>query len=432
MASFMLKQGMLLGTASAATQIEGGALDHTWMDWYRRGHVKDGTSPERANDHYLRWQKDDQLMADMGLQIARIGVEWARIEPQNGVFDQDAIDHYVTEVRWLNEHNIKPLVTLHHFTNPMWFERMGAFAKRSNVQYFLRFVTRVVQAFGSDVTEYITINEPNVYAMLGYLYGEWPPGDKRFLKAMKVMSVLTVAHVQAYQLIHALQRGMGVQETRVSYALNMQIFEPKDPHSMKHRLFAYLADRCFQTSLSKAMMLGVFQWPIRNLGNIPKGIYCDFIGLNYYTRAAMAGLAAGTRAGVAVNDLGWEIYPQGILDCLRRLQQLHTMPIYITENGTCDQKDTFRCRFLFDHLQKLCESDLPVKRYYHWCFTDNFEWLEGESARFGLVRVAYQNQRRTVKLSGKFFSEIIRQGGVTEEMYETYVKKQQYTFNSKQ
>jgi len=431
MASFMLKDGMELGTASAATQIEGGELDHSWMRWARRGHIRDGTSPARANDHYSRWQEDDRRMADMGMQIARIGVEWARIEPKEGMFDQAAIDHYVQEIRWLNEHGIKPLVTLHHFTNPMWFEKMGAFEKRANLQYFLRFVTRMVQAFGADVTEYITINEPNVYAMLGYYFGTWPPGKKRFFKAMRVMSVLTVAHVQAYQLIHALQRGMGVQDTRVSYALHMQVYEPQNPNKFTHRLGAYLADRCFQGSVSKAMELGVFRWPIRNLGKIKKGLYCDFIALNYYTRATMEGFQTGTRRGVPVSDLGWEIYPQGIVECLRKLEQLHTLPIYVTENGTCDNRDAFRSRYLFEHLQALCQSGLPVKRYYHWCFLDNFEWLEGESARFGLVRVNFTTQRRTVKQSGKFFAEIIKQGGVTEAMYEAYVADQQYAIKEK-
>ena len=431
MASLTLREGMELGTASAATQIEGGELDHTWLSWYRRGRIKDGTSPARANDHYARWQEDDQLMADLGMQIARVGVEWARVEPKDGAFDQAAIDHYVEEIRWLNNHKIKPLVTLHHFTNPTWFEALGAFEKRRNVQYFLRFVTRLVQAFGTEVTEYITINEPNVYAALGYYSGEWPPGEKSLRRAARVMSVLTVAHVQAYQLIHALQRGMGVPETRVSYALNMQVFEPEDPNKFSHRLGAYIADRFFQGSIMKAMELGVFRWPIRNLGGIRKGVYCDFIALNYYTRAAMNGFRPGVRKGVPVNDLGWEIYPQGIVECLKRLEQLHPLPIYVTENGTCDNRDTFRSRYLFDHLQALCRSGLPVKRYYHWCFLDNFEWLEGESARFGLVHVNYQTQKRTVKASGRFFAEIIRRGGVTGEMYQTYVEDQEYAVSAK-
>ncbi len=431
MASFTLRNGMELGCASAATQIEGGELDHSWMRWARAGHIKDGSSPARANDHLRRWQADDQLMADLGLQIARIGVEWARIEPADGVFDQAALDLYAEEVRWLNAHGIKPLVTLHHFTNPLWFEDMGAFEKLANVRYFLRFVTRVVQAFGPDVTEYVTVNEPNVYAALGYFYGMWPPGGKSFRKACRVMAVLAAAHAQAYGLIHALQRGMGIPQTRVSFALNMQGFEPENPRSGSDRLAAYLAERFFQGSVARAMMLGVFRWPVRNLAGIKKGLYCDFIALNYYTRVTMRGMKTGTRAGVPVNDLGWEIHPQGIVDCLRKLYALHALPIYITENGTCDNRDAFRCRYLFEHLEALCQSGLPVERYYHWCFTDNFEWLEGESARFGLIHVDYETQARTVKRSGEFFAEIIRRGGVTEAMYETYVKDQQYAVGAR-
>ena len=431
MASFSLKDGMELGTASAATQIEGGTLDHSWMHWARLGRVKDGTSPARADDHYSRWQEDDQRMADMGMRIARIGVEWARIEPTEGTFDQAAIDHYVEEVRWLNEHGIKPLVTLHHFTNPMWFERMGAFEKRANLPYFLRFVTRVVQALGAEVTEYLTINEPNVYAALGYLFGVWPPGEKRFFKAMRVMAVLTAAHAQAYQLIHALQRGMGIRDTRVSFANSVHIFAPQNPNKFADRFGAYFARRCLHESLSVAMMTGVFRWPVRNLAGTPKGNYCDFIALNYYTRTTMEGMRSAERKGVPVNDLGWEIYPQGIVEAARMLYRIRALPIYVTENGTCDNRDLFRSRYLFDHLQALSQSNLPFKRYYHWCFLDNFEWAEGESARFGLVHVDYETQKRTVKQSGKFFAEILRQGGVTETMYETYVADQQYPVREK-
>ena len=335
------------------------------------------------------------------------------------------------EVRWLNAHKIKPLVTLHHFTNPMWFETMGAFEKRANVQYFLRFVTHMVQAFGADATEYITINEPNVYGWMGYLFGEWPPGKKSFFKANRVLSVLTVAHVQTYQLIHALQKGMGITDTRVGYANSIHIFAPQNPNRFWDRFGAYLADRCSHETLTNAMMRGIFRWPIRNLGKIAKGVYSDFIGLNYYTRTTFEGLHQAPRKGVPVNDMEWEVYPQGIVEAARRLHQVLALPIYITENGASDSEDAFRSRYLFDHLQALSQSNLPIKRYYHWCFLDNFEWLEGESSRFGLVHVDYDTQRRTVKQSGKFFSEIIKQGGVTEEMYQTYVDKQAYPISAK-
>jgi beta-glucosidase len=421
---------MILGTASAATQIEGGALNHSWMDWYRKGHIADDTSPARANDHYTRWREDDALMRDMGMQIARIGVEWARIEPEEGVYDEAAIAHYVAEVDMLLAYGIKPLVTLHHFTNPMWFENIGAFEKVDNIRYFIRFAERMVAAFGPRVTEYITINEPNVYATNGYFFGIWPPGKTSLRRALHVMSVLAAAHIRAYRRIHAIQAEMGISGTRVSYANHMRVFAPQNPHSPLHRLSAWGTEWLFQGALSKAMGVGRFLPPLRNLTGEKRGLYCDFIALNYYTRSTVSGPGDGTRRGAPVNDLGWEIYPQGIVECARKLYKIHPLPVYVTENGTCDNTDGFRCRYLYEHIRALCESDLPVERYYHWCFIDNFEWAAGETPRFGLVHVDYDSQARTVKQSGRFFSEIIQNRGVTEAMYQACVAPQQYKLNT--
>jgi beta-glucosidase len=160
--------------------------------------------------------------------------------------------------------------------------------------------------------------------------------------------------------------------------------------------------------------------PLRRTSDIRHGRYYDFIGINYYTRSTVRGIGDGVRSGVPVNDLGWEIYPQGLIECARRMHKKYDAPIFITENGTCDENDSFRCRYIFEHLNEISKSDLPIERYYHWCFCDNFEWLEGESARFGLVHVDYDTQTRTCKQSGFFFSKIIEQNGVDEQLYTEY------------
>ena len=384
MGTFKLKEGMLIGSASAATQIEGGDLDHTWMDWHRKGHIVDSSSPARANDHYNRWREDAGLMRDLGMQICRLGVEWARVEPREGEFDEEAIKRYISEIELLESYGIKVLVTLHHFTNPMWFEKIGAFEKKENIALFLRYVEKIVTALGAHVNEYITINEPNVYATNGYFFGIWPPGKKSLPKAVKVMSVFAAAHIEAYQKIHGLRRQMGFSDTMVSFANHVRVFVPENPEVWSHRLFAKLNERIFQGSLSKAMCVGEFRLPVRNICRIKKESYCDFIAINYYSRSTVSGLRDGVRRGAPVNDLGWEIYPQGIVECAEKLYGINPLPIYITENGTCDNTDAFRSLYIYEHLKALCESDLPVQRYYHWCFCDNFEWLEGESARFGL------------------------------------------------
>jgi len=426
METFSLKNGMLVGVASAATQIEGGELDHSWMDWYQKGRIADGSSPARANDHYNRWEEDAKLMRELNIRVYRLGVEWARIEPQEGKFDEDVIEHYISEIELLKSYGIEVLVTLHHFTNPMWFETKGAFEKKENTAYFIRFTEKVVSAFGLLVNEYITINEPNVYAVNGYFFGVWPPGEKSFFKTVRVMSVLAAVHIEAYQKIHSLRKQMGFEDTKVSFANHVRVFAPQDPDKAAHRFFAGLNERFFQGALSKAMYTGVIKFPISKIGNVKKGQYCDFIAMNYYTRSTVSGLGDGVKQGAPVNDLGWEIYPQGILECAAMLHKISPLPIYITENGTCDNTDEFRCLYIYEHLKALCESDLPIARYYHWCFCDNFEWVEGESARFGIVHIDYETQSRRVKKSGMFFRDLILANGVDEALYDEYIKGAQY------
>lgn len=424
--TFKLKPGLLLGAATAATQIEGGECDHNWNDWYRRGKIKDGTNPARSDDHYNRWREDADLMADMGLKVYRFGIEWARICPAENTVDQSAIAHYREEMTYLRKKGISLLLTIHHFTNPMWFEKKGGFSKPENIGYFTGFVELVVKSFGDLVSEYITINEPNVYATDSYYFGDWPPGEKSFGQTVKIMSNMSVCHIKAYELIHKMRREMGFNDTKVSFAMHLRVFDPKNPGNPWHRICAVLLERFFQEAITEAMAFGKFKWPLKASLPVETGGYCDFIGINYYSRTTVSGFGDGIRKNAPKNDLGWEIYPEGIIRCSEKLYSLIKRPIYITENGTCDNDDTFRCRYIYDHLKLICESKLPFERYYHWCFCDNFEWLEGESARFGLVHVDYETQKRTVKKSGSFYSEVIKAGGVTSEIYERYVKDQIY------
>ena len=148
--------------------------------------------------------------------------------------------------------------------------------------------------------------------------------------------------------------------------------------------------------------------------------------MQVFTRSTVSGVGDGMRENSPRNDLGWEIYPQGIVDCANALYDVLPRPIWITENGTCDNDDRFRSRYLYEHLKAVSEAALPFERYYHWCFCDNLEWVEGNSARFGLVSVDADSRKRTVKDSGLFYSAVIRDGGVTQESYEKYVAGREY------
>ena len=418
--NFQLKEGMLLGAATAATQIEGGAASNNWYNWYRHGYIKDGSDPSTAVDHCEKWEEDLALMQEMGLQCYRMGIEWSRVEPQDGVFDEKAIARYRQEIQAIQDAGIPVLLTIHHFSNPLWLEERGGFAQHDNITYFLRYVRKMVESLGDLVSEYITINEPNVYAFNGYMEGAWPPGRKSFLDMARVMTNMAAAHIEAYGLIRKTRLQMGYRNTRVGVANHLRVFAPKDPKNPLHRFWAERVEELFQGSLARAMCTGKAVFPIGKHPSIVPGRFCDFHGVNYYTRSTVSGPADGVASNCPVNDLGWEIYPEGITQACQKLYKLLPRPIYITENGACDNSDYFRARYIAEHLQALCASPLPIERYYHWCFCDNWEWTEGVSARFGLVHVNHETGARTVKRSGEFYRRLIAEGGVSEALYGEY------------
>ena len=423
---FAIPKGMLMGVSTASMQIEGGKLDTNWNDWYSRGFISDGTDPATVNDHWEKWREDTAIMSEMGLQLYRFSVEWARLMPAPGQVDERAVERYRQELILLREQGIRPLLTIHHFSNPMWFEEKGAFEKRDNLADYLELAELVVDRFGDLCSDYITINEPNVYAVNSYFFGLWPPGKKDVAAAIRVMENLAYCHISAYGIIHEKRKAMGFDDTMVGCANHLRVFAAKNPKKLWHRAGAKLTAFLFQDALTQAMTLGKFPFPLKNFGKFPQGEYTDFIGLNYYTRSTVDGIGDGVRENSPRNDLDWEIYPQGLVDCAKQLYEVLPRPIWVTENGTCDNDDRFRCLYLYEHLHALSVSGLPFERYYHWCFCDNFEWVEGNSAKFGLVSVDPQSRTRSIKNSGRFYSEIIKNGGVTEEMYENFVAPQEY------
>lgn len=426
MMKYKLKEGLLLGTATAATQIEGGDENNNWARFAREGKVKDSTTPVRADDHYARFREDIDLMAEMGMQVYRFGIEWSRIEPERGTYSKEAVAHYREEIEYMRSKGIKPLLTLHHFTNPLWFEDMGAWENVDSVEIFLSFVKKAVASFGDLVSEYITINEPNVYCTNSLLWGEWPPEKKSIFSLVRAFSNMAAAHVKAYDYIHAARRAMGYADTSVSFANHLRVFEPEDPKNPLHRFFARASEYLFQGAITEAMMTGKCRFPVLRRKGVKKGKYYDFIGINYYSRSSVKGFADGVRADCFKNDLGWEIYHEGLLELSEKLYSKYRAPVYVTENGTCDNSDSFRPRFIYDQLKLISERENHIERYYHWSFTDNFEWKEGEGARFGIVHVDYETQTRTVKPSGRLYSSIIKNGGVTDEAYGEFVKSSQY------
>ena len=418
----------MLGSATAATQIEGGDENNNWARFAKEGKIYDGTTPTNACDHYNRWREDIDLMAEMGLKIYRFGIEWSRIEPEAGKFSDEAIAHYREEIEYMVAKGIRPMMTLHHFTNPLWFEDMGGFTAKESVDIFMRFAEKVVDAFGDIVDDYITINEPNVYSTNSLFYGIWPPEKKSMRALVAAYSNLTACHIRAYNMIHEKRLAMGKkrEETLVSFANHLRVFAPKNPKNLWHRIAASLSEYLFQGAITTAMMTGKCRFPVCRRKGVKRGKYYDYIGINYYSRSTVSGLADGVREDCYKNDLGWEIYHEGLIELSNALSDKYDAPVFVTENGTCDNTDAFRSRFIYDQLKLISETDNRIERYYHWSFLDNFEWREGEVARFGIVHVDYKTHERTVKDSGKLYASIIANGGVTDEAYAEFVEISQY------
>jgi beta-glucosidase len=414
---FKLPKDLLLGCATAATQIEGGDKNNSWYEWSAQGKIKENGTTLRANNHWELYEDDVKLMAQMGMECYRLGVEWSRIEPSRGEFKSEAIAHYRRELELLLKYNIRPLLTLHHFSNPLWFEKMGAFTSPESVKIFTEFVHYVVENVKDLCQDYVTINEPNVYVTNGYVFGVWPPAEKSIWKGMRVFKYMALSHISAYKEIHQI-----CENAKVGFANHLRIFVPYGSKNLFEILSAKLMRYLFQGAITKSMATGKLQFPIGVTAPLGKGKYYDFIGINYYTRSAVRRLTNSVLPNRPVNDLGWDIYPEGLTQLVKDQYEKYKAPVWITENGTCDKKDSFRADYIYNHLKQIADNNLPVERYYHWTFMDNFEWLEGETAPFGLVKCDFETQKRTVRKSGEFYSEIIKEKQVSQEMIDQYLK----------
>ncbi|MFP4344812.1 MAG: glycoside hydrolase family 1 protein [Anaerolineales bacterium] len=416
------------GVATAAHQVEGNNVNNQWWAWEQEpGRIKQGHRSGAACDWWEKSDVDFALAESMGLNTLRLSIEWSRVEPEPGRFDDAALECYRAMLKDLVDRGLEPMVTLHHFSNPMWLEKQGGWENEGTIAYFTRFVEQVVRALGERTTLWCTINEPNVYSVMGYLYGLFPPGKQDLKTARVVLKHLLRAHAAAYRSIHRLQ-----SDARVGLAHNLRIFDPANPESLMDRLAAKGQDLMFNESTLRAVWRG---WWIPPLGFGPAWSLrrtLDWIGLNYYTRDLVAfdsgardsGFGrAGHAADAELLEGGYgELYAEGMFRALRRMARLE-IPIYVTENGIPDLDDDQRPRALLLHLHQLwlaLQQNLPIKGYYHWTLTDNFEWAEGWTLRFGLIEMDPETGERTRRPSADLYTAIARGNAITPELIDAY------------
>lgn len=417
----------LLGTATAAHQVEGG-LENDWMRMEREepDRIKDLDSAAVAIDHHRRFREDLRQLAADHHSAYRFSIEWARVEPQCGVFDRAAVRHYRRVVRTCRELGLEPVVTLQHFTLPVWLADRGGVIAPDAPNLFARYAAVCAEAMGADVEWWITINEPNVLAVMGYSMGLFPPHETSPLRAMQASAGLLRMHAAGAVALHRVASSHGWR-ARVSVAHHERRQRPLDSR-LSSRLVAPVPDFIFNRWFLRSAQTGRLLPPVGRGERVP-GLTgsLDYLGLNYYCEDAVVfdpsagqSLFALTvpRPGVPRTAFDWEIDPEGLKRALLELWDAFRLPIVITENGVSDDHDELRPQYILDHLgavQEAMRAGVDVRGYLHWTAWDNFEWLEGYSQRFGLYEVDRETLERRPKPSAALFAEICR----TKELPES-------------
>lgn len=414
----------LWGVSTAAHQVEG-ENSNQWSDWELAGRIRSGDKCGRACDWWENAERDFDIASDLGMQALRLSLEWSRIEPEEGRFDPAAIHRYRQMLEALHQRGIEPIVCLHHFTHPRWFEQRGAFLQPDAPLLFERFTREVAKAVGDLCRIWVTFNEPNVYAACGYVLGEFPPGHKgQLFNALRVNRMQARAHVLAYRALHEL-----VPQAQVGWAQHYVVFEPMP--GIAHRWVAGLLDRLFNHTFFDLIETGRLGFPFGLLNGRDDQVKgcCDFVGLNVYSRFHVAFDIRNAStffadlfvpAHVPQGDPGvdrpyGEAYPKGMNHAVKRAARLGK-PIYIMESGVPDAEDRIRPWLIVNVLRELhglIAQDYDIRGYLHWTLTDNFEWNEGWKLRFGLVALDPETQQRTMRSSAKLFSQIVRGNRVT-------------------
>lgn len=413
------------GTATASYQVEGNNRNSDWWDWEENGRILHNQRSLLASNWWENAEQDLDLAAEMGTNAHRMSLEWSRIEPEPSVFDKDALDRYRQILTAMHERGIEPMVTLHHFSNPLWLVEKRDFNSRIVVDYFQRYVEKVVDTLGDLVPKWVTINEPLVYTANRYLTEEFPaPSRAGWAGAFQAIRNLLRCHAVAYHAIKARQPA-----AEVGIAKNVPIFQPVPDGNWLDGWWTKRLDWLFNDMWMRSMVNGRFQAPIGRERVPHLASSFDFIGINYYSRYytkfpppdSFIIRDWGDDAIVTDGSYG-EVYPAGLYTAITKMLP-YKKPIYITENGCPDVADGIRPYFIIQHLRELWRAVsfcFPIMGYYHWSLVDNFEWHNGWTQRFGLIGIDPETQQRTLRASGKLYGEICRSGTVSSEMAKKY------------
>lgn len=376
-------KNFLWGSSVSAYQVEGGIENCDWSEEFPAG---------RACDYYNRYEKYFDLAKSLNQNIHRFSLEWSRIQPSEGKFDRSEIEHYRKVLLALKKRKMRSMVTIWHYTLPLWLSRKGGWQNSKAVEYFQQYAEFVAEELDDLVDFWITLNEPLVYMSLAYIIGRFPPRKRHILSAAPVFFNFINAHKKAYLAIHDFNK-----KARVGIAENYSF---SDAYSKK----SFLNNKA----------VSVWNFFSNHLFLRLTENYHDYLGANYYfhSRIKISPLLFPPieikNENKEVSDMGWEIFPEGIYHTIIGLKK-YSLPIYITENGIADAADKRRAKFIIDHLKwvhKAIEEGTDVRGYMHWSLLDNFEWDSGFAKRFGLIEVNHKTMKTKIRPSALEYAKI--------------------------
>lgn len=427
-ATYHFPRGFLWGTATAAYQVEGSNPYSNWYAWEQQpGRIVNGHKSGLACDWWNgRWREDFHRAAQASQNAHRMSVEWSRVQPAPDRWDEDALNRYVEMVRGLVELNMTPLITLHHYSDPQWFVDQGGWESETSAVLFEKYVRKVVTALKDYVSLWCTFNEPNGYAVLGFIQGLFPPGKKDFGLGFQVMVNIVRAHAAAYHAIHQLQ-----PNARVGLVNYYRSLKPARSWSPLDRLVTGLlmgVNEVFPNAARDGIVRLITR---RKQVREARGTQ-DFLGIDYYsrdyvsfdpTKSSEVFSSRKFREGADLSATGFLANePEGMFEALKWGLK-YKMPMIITENGIDDPDDHLRPRYLAEHLRQVWRAvnfNWPVKGYFHWTLVDNFEWERGWTQRFGLWELDVESQARHKRPSADLYAEICRENGISDDMVSRY------------
>lgn len=384
----------LWGTAFSSYQVEGDNSNSDWWEWEQKGKTKDKSG--KACDYWNKWEKDHELLSELGVDLCRLSIEWSRVEPEEGKFSEETFKKYREILTDLKNRGIKTQLTFWWWTSPIWFQKKYGFHKKDSIKVFTKYIKKAAEELGDLIDIFQVLNEPMVPLGMGYLTGLFPPGKKNPFYFWRALKNIAQAYVESYKIIHSIKPDALVGMTH--------LYNWYD--SGGHNIIGNLAYK-----ISKWFRVVSFNRRIKG--------YQDFFGLNYYRLGKIKlWKLKSKKINFFIeedehNIMGWIAYPEGIYKAIKEAHKDYGLPIFITENGFpfgAGLDDLYRVEHIRKHLnyiQKAINEGIKVIGYNHWSLMDNFEWLYGFEPRFGLIEIDYKTLERKPRKSFYAYKEII-------------------------